>query len=136
MDHYKNFFKETNEFTEEQKEISQKIKHLSDQYVVPENLTLFNISQIQIILDELKSSKVKGHDCVFYDLIKNCHSSKLKEILLKFFNQLLSTNTIPINFNISIIKPILKDTEKSSEDKNNIRPISISKSLSYLIPLN
>ena len=126
VDHYKNFFKETNEFTEEQKEISQKIKHLSDQYVVPENLTLFNISQIQIILDELKSSKVKGHDCVFYDLIKNCHSSKLKEILLKFFNQLLSTNTIPINFNISIIKPILKDTEKSSEDKNNIRPISIS----------
>ena len=63
---------------------------------------------------------------MFYDLIKNCNSIKLKDYLLAFFNQLLSTNTIPIDFNTSIIKPILKDTEKSSEDKNNIRPISIS----------
>jgi hypothetical protein len=84
--HYKNFFKETNEFTEEQKEISQKIKHLSDQYVVPEILTLFNISQIQIILDELKSSKVKGHD-----LIKIFTQANLKKFslssLINFFQQ-------------------------------------------------
>jgi hypothetical protein len=33
---------------------------------------------------------------------------------------------IPKNFNVSIIKPILKDQEKSTEDINNIRPISIS----------
>ena len=126
VDQYKNFFKETNEFTTEQKEISQKVKNLSESYNIPENLILFNIYQIQIILDELKSSQVRGHDSIFYDLIKNCHSNKLKDCLLSFFNQLLSTNTIPNNFNISIIKPILKDTDKSSEDKNNIRPISIS----------
>ena len=79
-----------------------------------------------MILEEMKSSKVKGHDSIFYDLIKNISTINFKYYLLEFFNQLLSTNTIPDNFNISIIKPILKDLEKNSNDTNNIRPISIS----------
>ena len=33
---------------------------------------------------------------------------------------------IPKNFNVSIIKPILKDQDKPTNDINNIRPISIS----------
>jgi hypothetical protein len=126
VDHYKNFFKESNVLTPEQKEISQKVKNLSESYSIPTNLKVFELYQIEIILDEVKSSKVKGHDKLFYDLLKNTTTIKFKYYLLAFFNQLLSTNTIPTDFNISIIKPILKDTEKSSNDTNNIRPISIS----------
>ena len=39
---------------------------------------------------------------------------------------------IPKNFNVSIINPILKDQQKSTEDINNIRPISISNCLSQI----
>ena len=85
-----------------------------------------------MILDDLKSSKVKGHDSIYYDLIKNATSLSFKHLLLDFFNQLLSTNTIPKNFNISIIKPILKDPDKKSDDTNNIRPLSISNCLSQI----
>ena len=126
IDHYKNFFKESNVFTTDQKEISRKVKSLSDNYSIPSNLKLFELFQIEMILEEMKSSKVKGHDSIFYDLIKNISTINFKYYLLEFFNQLLSTNTIPDNFNISIIKPILKDLEKNSNDTNNIRPISIS----------
>ena len=39
---------------------------------------------------------------------------------------MLFSAKIPVNLNISIIKPILKDPDKKSDDLNNIRPISIS----------
>jgi hypothetical protein len=39
---------------------------------------------------------------------------------------------IPKNFNVSIIKPILKDQEKPTDDINNIRPISISNCFSQI----
>jgi hypothetical protein len=39
---------------------------------------------------------------------------------------MLFSAKIPDKLNISIIKPILKDSGKNTEDLNNIRPISIS----------
>lgn len=45
---------------------------------------------------------------------------------------MLFSAKIPVNFNISIIKPILKDPDKKTDDVNNIRPISISNCLAQI----
>jgi hypothetical protein len=55
-----------------------------------------------------------------------------EEFILFFFNKLLELMKIPKNFNVSIIKPILKDQEKPTDDINNIRPISISNCFSQI----
>ena len=39
---------------------------------------------------------------------------------------------VPINFNLCIIRPIIKDYNKSNSEINNIRPISISNSIAQL----
>ena len=49
-----------------------------------------------------------------------------------FFNQFIKYNVIPEKFNISIIKPIIKDQNKQTDDVNNIRPLSISNCLSQI----
>ena len=45
---------------------------------------------------------------------------------------MIITNKIPIKFNVSIIKPILKDQLKKTDDLNNIRPLSISNCFSQI----
>ena len=59
-------------------------------------------------------------------MIINALSPDVEEFILTFFNKIMELMKNPKNFNVSIIKPILKDQEKSTEDINNIRPISIS----------
>ena len=46
---------------------------------------------------------------------------------------MLFSSKIPVNFNVSIIKPILKDPDKKTDELNNIRPISISNCLAQIL---
>ena len=45
---------------------------------------------------------------------------------------MINRQVLPYNFNISIIKPLIKDHKKSNLDVSNLRPIAISDSLSNL----
>ena len=57
----------------------------------------------------------------------------LLNCLTLFFNHLVESNNIPSLLNVSIIKPILKDNKKDSNDINNIRPISISNCFAQIL---
>ena len=67
-------------------------------------------------MKKLKSSHVKGFDKISYNMIINALSHDVEEFILTFFNKIMELMKIPKNFNISIIKPILKEQEKSTED--------------------
>ena len=54
-------------------------------------------------------------------------------MLLVLYNSILTSAKIIYELNISIIKPILKDQNKKTNDLNNIRPISISNTLSQIL---
>ena len=108
------------------------MKFTYENFIQPTNLALFKLRDIEDILKELKSSEVKGFDSMTYNLIKRAGSEKLNHCLLSFFNNLLKFNCIPEDFNVSIIKPIIKDQDKCSDDINNIRPLSISNCLSQI----
>ena len=100
--------------------------------MVPENPPMFTLAQIEFIIKEFKESNVAGNDSLTYSLIKNATTPTFKIFLLKFFNYFITLNKIPNKLNQSIIKPIIKDQKKSTNDTNNIRPISISNCLSQI----
>ena len=84
------------------------------------------MSQINEALKDIDHSHVKGHDKISYNLLKNSISNTSKNLILFLYNSFLYSSKIPTSLNIAIIKPILKDPSKNSNEINNIRPISIS----------
>ena len=127
FNHYKNFFYE-NDFAPnvEQKLISEKVNETFNNFSNNKIIKKFKASDLEKTLKELKNSHVKGFDKISYSMIKNALSPDVEEFFLFFFNKIMELMKIPKNLNVSIIKPILKDQEKSTDDINNIRPISIS----------
>ena len=85
------------------------------------------------VFKEMSNSQAKGRDNISNFILKKSETPLLKQVLLKFFNTMLNYLVTPVNLNISIIRPILKDQNKSSQEINNIRPISISNSLSQIL---
>jgi len=125
--HYENFFSDSlNNPTAEQIRISTEVKEKYENYTIPNNISLFSMSDIEMIFKEIEPKHCKGHDKISYFLIKNANTDILKMFLLNFYNQFLKTNSIPSSLNISRINPILKDQKGKTDDINNIRPISIS----------
>lgn len=48
------------------------------------------------------------------------------DTLQYIFEWMINSGCVPKLFNISILKPLIKDSTKGSEDVNNLRPLSIS----------
>jgi len=78
------------------------------------------------IINELKNGKSVGWTGISNEMLKYAKCEKLLVILAKVFEIILNTGVIPQLFNISILKPLIKDVNKPSNDKNNQRPLSIS----------
>ena len=70
---------------------------------------------------------VIGNDGISSIMILNSNSFFVKSFILPFFQFMFKFCVIPEGFNISHIILIIKDSNKSSTDPNNLRPISISK---------
>jgi hypothetical protein len=78
------------------------------------------------IFKELKNGKSVGWTGISNEMLKYTKCEALTSILAKVFEIILNTGVIPHLFNISILKPLVKDPNKPSDDKNNQRPLSIS----------
>jgi hypothetical protein len=133
FEHYSKFFNENySNLTEEQKIIETKVNQIFQNYKKPNSIPTFTPDQLEMVIKNLKTSNVKGHDSISYSLLKNINSTKFLQFLLDFFNRFLTTGTIPRKLNYSLIKPILKDQNKNTDDTNNIRPLSISNCLAQI----
>ena len=133
FNHYKNFFFESNfNLNAEQKNIAEEVNETFYNFSKKIIIKKFKATDLEKAVNELKNSHVKGFDKISYNMIKNALSPNVEEFILTFFNKIMELMKIPKNFNVSIIKPILKDQEKSTEDNNNIRPISISNCFSQI----
>ncbi len=93
------------------------------------------IPDVKLAFKESKNSKSKGFDGLSPYLFNKSICNKEIENICIMFNLILKTGVFPKNFNLSIIKPIVKNNEKSNQDINNIRPISVSNALSQLFEL-
>lgn len=65
-------------------------------------------------------------------MLKYSSSKHIFEYLTLLFEKMIQYQQVPYLFNISILKPIIKDTNKPNNDLNNLRPVAISDAISNL----
>jgi hypothetical protein len=93
------------------------------------NLTSNDIS---FAMSKFNLTKCLGFDGTSAFMFLKCKSKILINSLVFLFNCIINTNIFPHEFNVTLIKPILKDNKKGDDDLNNVRPISISNFISQL----
>lgn len=84
------------------------------------------VKLVDNILKQLKNNKAIGWAGVSNEMLKYAKCEELSKLLGRVFEIIINTGVIPTFFNISILKPLIKDEMKSSNDKGNQRPLSIS----------
>jgi hypothetical protein len=95
-------------------------------------MTEFTAFDIDLANKDSKNSKAVGTDGICPFWLKKCNCPTVRQSLLKLFNLMQKKGNVPINFNLCIIRPIIKDFNKSNSDINNLRPISRSYSIAQL----
>lgn len=65
-------------------------------------------------------------------MIKYCPSSKLIPLLARLYYFMINEQMQPEGFNVSIIKPLIKNDKKPNDDIGNTRPVAISDCLQNL----
>ena len=63
-------------------------------------------------------------------MIKYADNQDVYGIIKDIFEKIINSQVIPHLFNLSIIKPVIKNTKKNNSDIDNIRPIAVSEVLS------
>ena len=96
------------------------------------NKILFSRSDVESALKQSSNSKSIGNDEINPFLLKHSGSKLMINIIMELFNNILNSGYFPENFNMCLIKPILKNKSKSNKDIDNVRPIAISNSLAQL----
>ena len=81
---------------------------------------------VRMIIKNLKNGKAVGFSGVSNEMLKNGNTSVINSTITYLMEWMLSTATIPKLFNISILKPLIKDQTKGSNQLSNLRPLSIS----------
>ncbi|CAF1140494.1 unnamed protein product [Brachionus calyciflorus] len=87
---------------------------------------------IKQIIKNLPNGKSKGFSDTSNEMFKYGACETLIKIIKKFMEKIIQFGKIPKFFNIGIIKPIVKDDQKSANDLNNIRPITIYDTISNI----
>jgi len=108
---------------EEQKildEFKNKIKNSTN------NKDMISEAEIIDIIKELGTNKSIGRLEVSNEMFKYATNNSIVTIIANIINKIMKYGVVPLNMNTSIIKPLIKDTKKSHDDTNNIRPISVS----------
>ncbi len=91
-----------------------------------------NSSLIRLMLNGLSMNKAIGIRGISHEMLKYNTSKRLPVVLSKFFDLLTNHQITPKLFNISIIKPIIKDVNKPNDDINSIRLVAISDAFANL----
>lgn len=117
-------------------ENEEKSKNSIEEYL-QENIN--NQTQVKIeqedlisILKSLNNGKSIGHANISNEHFKYGITNELIEWLTVIFESIINRNVIPDTFNIGIVKPIIKDEKKLSNDINNVRPITISDTITNI----
>jgi hypothetical protein len=87
---------------------------------------------LESALKDTRLSHVRGFDGISSQMLLNCMSKKVSKCLFLFYKYIFKYGCIPTDFNVSLIRPILKDYKNASDDVKNMRPISVSNTLSQI----
>jgi len=85
--------------------------------------------QLNDLIHDLPNGKACGLSQLSYEHIKNCYSFTFLIYLCKMYEVMIRFPIIPENFNISELKPLLKDPKGSNESIDSLRPVAVSEVL-------
>lgn len=131
-----NFYKQFNEkIVNSDYNFEKRIKQQVDEYykeALKDKYIDIKSSDIKTILKNLRNGKAIGMNGVSNEMFKYASDTQLSELLAPLFNHIINYDIIPTNLNIGMIKPIKKDSKRNDNDLNNIRPITISDTISNI----
>jgi hypothetical protein len=112
--------------------LSNKVAKYEDEIKNDYDKYEINEFAIERIIKNLDNNKSNGNNGISNEQFKYGISWQLTNLLKSIFENMIQFNIMPINFNIGKITPIIKDSEGSHTDINNIRPITISDLISNI----
>jgi len=127
---YKNLFNNSN-FPDSKRDEDEKreLEKLIEEYKTNSgNEDMIEIKEeiLETLVNNLKNGKSTGFSGVSNEMMKNGWCKTISNVLKELFEWMINTGTIPHLFNISILKPLIKDESKGNNNLNNLRPLSIS----------
>ncbi len=109
--------------------IKQELETMLDEPQPHDDITMISQLNVETIMRELKNGKATGYHGISNEMVKYALSeknNKISECYTIIFNKIIETSTVPRDFNISVIKPLIKDAKKPSTNKSNLRPVAVS----------
>jgi len=129
---YERIFTESNRTVEQEEED----KKITENFLKQNASTTFNnITSPMLIgqmINSLSTGKAIGLRGISHEMMKFNNSKLLHSTIANLFDLMINHQVVPQVFNVSVIKPIIKDIKKPNDDINNIRPIAISDAISNL----
>ncbi|CAF1093555.1 unnamed protein product, partial [Brachionus calyciflorus] len=84
------------------------------------------------IINKLGTKKACGINKVSNEMIKFGCCGKLLKLISLIFETIINFNVMPSNFNVGLVKLLVKDNAKDHNDINNLRPLTISDTLANI----
>jgi hypothetical protein len=126
-EHFEKLFTQRNEENKKEEEANQRIE---DDFLKKYESTTFNIDLNKLDIEEsikqLKNGKSQGTHGVCNENFKYALCDELVDFIHVIFTKMINNKIMPNDFNVCIIKPLLKDLTKSANDISNTRPVAIS----------
>lgn len=126
-DHYRNLFNSPNNIDNTvSNENIDKFKENTEKHKKPRFDYNLSHHKLKELIDDLPNGKSAGISNISYEHINYCSSNVFVLYLTKLYVSMIQFSLVPENFNIAIIKPIVKDPKAPTDTIDNLRPIAIS----------
>jgi hypothetical protein len=119
---FNNLFPASVNFNKINEELNEALNH-------PHEIIKLENQSIATIVRELPNGKSIGYHGISNEMVKYSYTETTTRIVDYYeiiFNKIIETGVVPDNFNISIIKPLVKDNKKPTNVLSNIRPVATS----------
>ncbi len=119
------------------KQHEDKIKNIVDKFI-DESFDLIHNHKIdnkliESYIDDLPAGKAVGINGISNEMIKMGKCNELVVVVMHIFEVSINFGMTPYRFNLSILKPLIKDKSKSTADCSNLRPLAISDAISNML---
>ncbi len=131
--HYEELFnKKHNIKPEVQKDEDKKFKENCEKFKKEYYDFKLEPAHLSSLILDLPNGKACGLSNLTYEHLKHCSSYTFLLYLSKMYEVMIKFSVVPENFNLSVLKPLIKDPKLSSESTDNLRPVAISEVLANL----
>ncbi|RNA26498.1 RNA-directed DNA polymerase from mobile element jockey-like [Brachionus plicatilis] len=125
-DAYKKIFTNRIQSDVDESNVLNELKEHLDRVESDSHKFKLEYGEMKDVISTLKNGKSRGMSNISNEMIKHCDSKLLIKTLQICYGKMIEYSRVPTNFNISIIKPLIKDHKSPSNTINNLRPVAIS----------